>query len=457
MEKQVGEEFTTTTLLKDDYNTDQLTAVASKWILDFIFIGVCRRFSEQNQDAFNDAFSTYKSISQTPLLEGGSSPEKGYICDFLARVIKGKELGAHFTEDGKDVMPLMSAAKVWLHLKDVVQDESLFDDVTLHLIVQCVSVCLDYGQKSQARGALKWFEEHVQYPHKVGVKLSTVVAEMKPYDPFLSFFGYDRLLEKVQIFLDAYTAKHPSDFLLKEAITAVQLAQNKGATDAVTQTEKSILDTIQRANLKTRREPKSEVVPEKKRVSFKFALTGFLASDVSTDGVDEQSANTSGDGVLSPQNGGIKLEHKRILRNGRILRSNSSPLLVASPDSASAQNGETCLSGDDKANHSGETTARNKRRLFSTKTSLWEPESQVKAQVWIRPLRKKVLNNSIVSPERPLRLKWTPELDKKLVQGVKCHGKGRWFRILQDYDFEGRTGVMLKDRWRILEKNCKVD
>ncbi|XP_077592644.1 telomeric repeat-binding factor 1 [Stigmatopora nigra] len=379
MEKQVGEELSTKTLLKDDNNIDQLTAVASKWILDFIFIGVCRRFSEQNQDAFDDAFSTYKSISQTLLLEGGCSPEKGHICDFLARVMKGKELGTHFTEDGKNVMPLMSAAKVWLHLKDVVQDESLFDDVTLHLIVQCVAVCMDNVQKTQARGALKWFEEHIQYPHKIGVKLSTIVAEMQPYDPFLSFFSFDRLLEKVQIFLDAYIAKHPSDFLLKVRVS----------------------------------------IPIKSL-----------------------------------------LEHKRILKNnsgGPFLRSHNSPQFIASPDSASTKEGETCLSGDDRANQSGETTIRNKRRLFSNKTSLWEPESQVKAQVGIRPLRKKELNHPIVSQDRPLRLKWTTELDRKLVWGVKRHGKGRWFRILQDYDFEGRTGVMLKDRWRILEKNCKVD
>lgn len=48
--------------------------------------------------------------------------------------------------------------------------------------------------------------------------------------------------------------------------------------------------------------------------------------------------------------------------------------------------------------------------------------------------------------------KWTPELDRFLKEGVRQHGAGKWARILLDYDFEGRTGTMLKDRWRTLTK-----
>lgn len=52
-----------------------------------------------------------------------------------------------------------------------------------------------------------------------------------------------------------------------------------------------------------------------------------------------------------------------------------------------------------------------------------------------------------------LRLqKWTPKLDQFLEKGVRQYGVGKWARILLDYDFEGRTGTMLKDRWRTLTK-----
>ncbi|TNN88975.1 Telomeric repeat-binding factor 1 [Liparis tanakae] len=52
--------------------------------------------------------------------------------------------------------------------------------------------------------------------------------------------------------------------------------------------------------------------------------------------------------------------------------------------------------------------------------------------------------------------KWTLQLDKYLETGVKCHGQGSWSRILMDFDFDGRTGTMLKDRWRVLKKKHKV-
>lgn len=43
-------------------------------------------------------------------------------------------------------------------------------------------------------------------------------------------------------------------------------------------------------------------------------------------------------------------------------------------------------------------------------------------------------------------------MDKKLRAGVKRHGEGNWALILLDDHFEGRTGTMLKDRWRVLMK-----
>lgn len=53
--------------------------------------------------------------------------------------------------------------------------------------------------------------------------------------------------------------------------------------------------------------------------------------------------------------------------------------------------------------------------------------------------------------------KWTPELDRFLKEGVRQYGVGKWARILLDYDFKGRTGTMLKDRWRTLTKGSLAD
>ncbi|XP_036411176.1 telomeric repeat-binding factor 1 [Megalops cyprinoides] len=62
------------------------------------------------------------------------------------------------------------------------------------------------------------------------------------------------------------------------------------------------------------------------------------------------------------------------------------------------------------------------------------------------------LKKSCEASELPALPKWTWEEDKNLKAGVRRYGEGRWTQILENFDFPGRTSVMLKDRWRTLKK-----
>ncbi|XP_040922172.1 telomeric repeat-binding factor 1 [Toxotes jaculatrix] len=348
----------------------RVIAVAKGWMLDFMFRSLCRHFKEGKFDDFNEALSIFEAISQSPSFKGRHYEEKTVICAFLARVIHGKQLDVQFEEDER-LMPLMSAAKIWLKLEDTVTDESMFKNITILLLVQSVAVCLEKGQRSSASSALRWLENNHNFPQNLRVKLTTIVTQRETYHPFFKSFSYSRLLETIQSYLDAYIEKNPSDYLLKAA-TEVALSSQKteGLEDVVTQ-----------------------------------------------------------DSSLS----------------------------------------ETPSKSTEKAQKKKESAAglRTKRKLLSTKiTDAWKPDSCRKPCVSIRRLSRSDLpeltseksrDTTVIQKRRKPPQKWTPQLDKYLKAGVKQHGQGKWSRILMDYDFEGRTGTMLKDRWRVLMKAHEVD
>ncbi|KAM9331852.1 telomeric repeat-binding factor 1 isoform 1-T1 [Pholidichthys leucotaenia] len=123
------------------------------------------------------------------------------------------------------------------------------------------------------------------------------------------------------------------------------------------------------------------------------------------------------------------------------------------------------VSPDSPVSQTTNESTKTKRKLLSTNMAdLWKPESSKKPFISVRRLSsnelsqwrsKKPRSTTVIQKTRTKR-KWTFLLDKYLKEGVKRHGEGNWAHILLDYDFEGRTSTMLKDRWRVLKRNYKV-
>ncbi|KAM6900542.1 telomeric repeat-binding factor 1 [Xenentodon cancila] len=331
-----------------------VTAVATGWMMDFMFVSLCRSFKEAKLEEFNETLSPFQAISQSSSLKGNVHNDKILICAMLARVMHGKELDVLFEED-ESVMPLMSALKIWSKLEHIVMDESLFKNITILLAVQSVAVCLEKGQRPSASSALKWLEKQQEFPQTVRVKLSTIVTQREIYHPFLMSFSFNRLLDTIQSFLDTYLEKNPSDYLLKAATKVVQSSKN------VESLEEPPRLTTDKPRLTT---DKPRLTTDKPRL-------------------------TTDKPRLTTDNPCVTLR--------RLSKTELCPMI-------------------------------------STKS----------------------LGIAGVQKTRKPPRKWTYQQDRYLKEGVKRHGPGKWSRILQDYDFEGRTSTMLKDRWRVLMRAHEV-
>ncbi|XP_060755941.1 telomeric repeat-binding factor 1 isoform X2 [Neoarius graeffei] len=116
---------------------------------------------------------------------------------------------------------------------------------------------------------------------------------------------------------------------------------------------------------------------------------------------------------------------------------------------------------------SSELNLRPKKKLFSSRAARpWKPENTnrllclppraAKLKVSRRSFEEPPpLEQNTVSKYRSKR-KWNTTEDRYLKAGVRKYGEGKWSKILKQFDFEDRTSVMLKDRWRTLKKQEKV-
>ncbi|KAG7255205.1 hypothetical protein CRUP_018899, partial [Coryphaenoides rupestris] len=213
-----------------------------------------------------------------------------------------------------------------------------------------VAVCLEKGQKTKAFTALKWLVAEHDIPENLAMKLSVIVTKGDIYHPFMTNFPYERLLEQVREYVDAFLAQNPSGFLLQAAAKVAQSSQSKDSSD---EQESSSSDT-----------------------------TGKTSLD--------------------------STENKKTI-----------PVLFL----------------------------RTKRTLLATRqTELWKPDSAKKP-------RKNADNRETYRSQLAETTLSTARSKKK---GVRKRGEGKWALILLDHDFGGRTGTMLKDRWRILKKGHVV-
>ncbi|KAK5850259.1 hypothetical protein PBY51_014524 [Eleginops maclovinus] len=418
----------------------RVNEVTTGWIVDFLFVSLCRRFKEGKLEEFNAIVQILEAIADSPVKE--PHEDKTMVCAFLSRVMHGQQLDIVFDLD-EDMMPLMCAAKIWPKLECTVADKSLFKEILNLLFVQSVCVCLEKGKTSPASFALKWFKKQFDFPQYLKARVSSMVQQKETQK--LHCCSFSRLREAVQTYLDAYLKKNPSDYLLKEATKMLQASSKGGESQDVVAQDVVAQDVV------------AEDVVAKDVVAKDVVAQDVVAQDVVAQEVVAKDVVTQ------------DVVAKDVVTQDVVAKDVVTQDVVAQGKETQGKEmqGKETQGNVSKEKHNQTTTNKKlKRKLFSTNfMEDWKIDSGKKCFVSMKKIsenklsqvtHEKSMETSQILKTRKTPQKWNSKLDHYLRKGVQRHGTGRWAKMLLDYDFEGRTGTMLKDRWRTLMKSHKV-
>uniref|UniRef100_A0A8C4RY07 Telomeric repeat-binding factor n=1 Tax=Erpetoichthys calabaricus TaxID=27687 RepID=A0A8C4RY07_ERPCA len=375
----------------------QVEAVAKKWMVKFMAHCLYYYFSNDRRDEFKTTIDVLQAMTDAfdpAVINGLRKPLN--VCQFLSRILNGKETDGFFEDES--ISPLESALLIWQVIRDEQEseDDVVYNEIHNLLAVQAVAVYMEQGKFKHASEVLDRISGKHDLEESFKMKLSLIVSKKDTFHQLILNFSYQRLIEKVKMFVNSIMEKRRPDFLLMAATSTVTSLKQKRLSAQTSEENESCTSSEKENKLKSNNGP-----PETFQSSTKKGR------------IEET-------------------EHLCHLPNG-------------------------------KERH---IQLRPKRRLFTMQqlckdestsgSSLCQENKDLKERPLYFQLEKRVIKHNSQIKESKKRRPWKYEEDQHLIAGVKHFGVGHWTKILQHYTFKGRTGVMLKDRWRTLKKNMIV-
>ncbi|KAM5157466.1 telomeric repeat-binding factor 1 isoform 2-T2 [Mantella aurantiaca] len=302
-------------------------------------------------------------------------------------------------EADEKLTPLETAVMVLHQFEEEEENlKNLQDEIKTLVKVQAVAVCMEKGKFKMASEVLDRQFDESEGSKYLRMKLLMVIGKKDPYHEFLNNFTYSKMLQKIKSYINSLLARRPPVFLIQAAAKVVE-AKTKSKHDTGTE-------------------------------------------------VQEQNRQTCESLQKGDENSSSEHEHMSQQQN-----------------SVDLQDSEAGT--DDQIEEEGQTTKpeRTQRRLFTLGLGTpWHPNKTVINRILKKPILNKgdTDNEENILPtrhEKPSRSgarkkkqPWTWKEDNFLKKGVQKYGAGNWHKILEHYEFNNRTGVMLKDRWRTMKK-----
>ncbi|KAM8966864.1 telomeric repeat-binding factor 1 [Pelodytes ibericus] len=410
---------------------DDVAKVATDWMFDFTFNSMRYYFKEDRTEDFQRACKIMEVLLEgMPALDTDKT-KVVLISQFLTRVAEGKCLDAQFELDER-LTPLESAALVLEQIEETEEDlRNLYKEITCFVKVQAVAICMEKGKFKMSSEVLERQFQETGSNNYLKMKLAMIISKKDPYHEFLQNFSYDKMLTKIKTYIDLAFKERTPAFLLTAATRVVE---------AKAELAKGIQNGKQ-GDISLHNNERQEV--DEVSISSEDTMV-YSRQRQSTDSTpaEMEKANSS-----SGNESTTVLEDINITTD---LNRNKMNL-----DDRKEVTGDTCKS-----------TERCHKRLLSLESHTpWNPDQQSLSQKLKRNMKLGKMNqeknenvesvktsspSNCAAPKK--RQHWTWEEDELLKKGVTKYGVGNWRKILVHYEFNNRTGVMLKDRWRTMKK-----
>uniref|UniRef100_A0A8C5MAE7 Telomeric repeat binding factor 1 n=1 Tax=Leptobrachium leishanense TaxID=445787 RepID=A0A8C5MAE7_9ANUR len=314
--------------------------------------------------------------------------------------------------------PLESAVSVLEQIKEKEEPlVNLLNDIERSVKVQAVAVCMEKGRFKQSTEILDQQFPEAESDKYLRMKLAMIINKRDAYHEFLQHFSYKKMLAKIKSYLDLTLKEKPSPFLIKVASKVIE-----AKADRPVETQSMEVDD------------------------------GFMMNERLTE--DELSCSTEYTIARNPK---IQPEEESAPEN-----SSSEIEQVATPNTSDHNSNLIKPVNDPNEVTRDKGPGRLQKRLLSLESHTpWYPGKSCDLKKQMQPLKqgkrsrefeKSVKANLPLHASSKRKQPWIWEEDTLLRKGVKKYGVGNWSKILVHFEFNNRTSVMLKDRWRTMRK-----